>query len=117
MSHAHELHELEQAVRCVPQVDLAPASTRGELETRERVDGNGVGIDAGDVARDDGIASAENGADALAEAGKVATGDRAAHGEGDLVRPWCGHRLYDRANGEKSAFALRLGDEAVEQDV
>jgi len=72
-------------------VDLAAAPAGGELQACERVDGDRVGIDAGDVTGDDGAASSEHGADAIAETRKVPTADRAADGEGDLVRPGCRH--------------------------
>ena len=72
-------------------MDLAAAPARGELQASERVDRDRVRIDAVDVAGDDGAASSEHGTDAIAETGKVLTADRAADGEGDLVRPGCRH--------------------------
>jgi hypothetical protein len=68
-------------------VDLAAAPAGGELQACERVDGNRVGIDAGDITDDDDTASSEHGTDAIAETGEVPATDRAADGEGDLVRP------------------------------
>lgn len=58
----------------------------GELETCERVAGDRVGLDAGDVAVDDGRAALlEQRADAGAEAGQVGARDRAPNGERDRV--------------------------------
>ena len=95
----HQLHELEQVVRRTAQVDLAASPAGCELEACERIDRDRVGIHAGDVASDDDTARAEHGADALAESREVPAGDRAADGEGDLVRPGCEHRFYDRSSG------------------
>jgi hypothetical protein len=72
-------------------VDLAATTAGGELQACERVDHHGVGIDTVNVTGDDGAALSEHGADAIAETGKVPTADRAADGEGDLVRPGCRH--------------------------
>ncbi len=72
-------------------MDLATAPARGELQASEGVDRDRVGIDAGDVTCDDGVASSEDGTDAIAETWEVLTADRAADGEGDLVRPGCRH--------------------------
>ena len=72
-------------------MDLAAAPVRGELQACERVDRDRVGIDAVDVTGDDGVASSEDGTDAIAETWEVLTADRAADGEGDLVRPGCRH--------------------------
>jgi hypothetical protein len=72
-------------------VDLAAAPARGELQACERVDRDRVGIDAVDVTGDDGVASSEDGTDAIAETWEVLTADRAADGEGDLVRPGFRH--------------------------
>jgi hypothetical protein len=79
-------------------VDLAAASARGELQACERVDRDRIGIDAFDVTGDDGAASSEHGTYAIAETAKIPTADRAADGEGDLVRPGRGHRSLDRRN-------------------
>ena len=62
-----------RSLRRVAEVDLAAAPARGELQACERVDRDRVGIDAGDVAGDDGTASSEHGTDALAETGQVPT--------------------------------------------
>ncbi len=72
-------------------MDLAAASARGELQACERVDRDRVGIDSGDVTGDYGTASTEHGTDAIAETWKVPAADRAADGEGDLVRPGSRH--------------------------
>jgi hypothetical protein len=72
-------------------VDLAAAPAGGELQACERVDGDRVGIDAGDITDDDDTVSSEQGTDAIAETGEVPTAERAADGEGDLVRPGCRH--------------------------
>ncbi|HEU5009427.1 MAG TPA: hypothetical protein VFT33_01885 [Gaiellaceae bacterium] len=70
--------------------------TRAELEPSEGVDRHGVRLDAGDVTDHDLAALGEKGADAIAEAGKIGTRDRAANRERDLG--WSGmkaHRRYD----------------------
>lgn len=91
----HERDELEQLGGCVLQPDPAAVPLRGDLQPREGVDGHRVRVDPSDVADGDLRAAAigEKGADAVAEAGQVGTGDGAADLERDRVRPGGGHRL------------------------
>ena len=57
-------------------------AVRGELEPRERVDGDGIGRDPANVAEELEHARArQNAADAIAEPGQVFTRDRSVHGE------------------------------------
>jgi hypothetical protein len=96
---AHELDELEERLRCVSQPHGTATSHRRELETRERVDRDGIRVDARDIAVDhDGRALSQHCADATAQSRKIGATDRAADGEGDLVRPRNGHRSLDRLN-------------------
>jgi hypothetical protein len=68
-----------------------PAGT--ELKPCQRIDRHGIRFDAGDVAHDDAATLREQRADAIAEAGKVRTRDRAANRERDLESPGLkGHR-------------------------
>jgi len=83
---------------------------RPELKARKRVDRYRVGSDSGHVAGRDGATPAEDGTHAVAEAGKVPTGYRAADGEGDLVRPCCRHRMLDRNGAQNSARKRRTCD-------
>ena len=83
---------------------------RPELKARERVDRHRVGSDSGHVAGRDGATLAEDGAHAVAQAGKVPTGYRAADGEGDLVRPGCRHRMLDRNGAQNSAGGRKTFD-------
>ncbi len=89
---AHELDDLQEGDGRVPQPHLAPEPARGKLKAGERVHRHGVGGDAGDVTRDDIATRAKQRTHAVAQTGKVGAGDRAADGEGDLVRPGCRHR-------------------------
>ena len=99
MRQAHELDELEERLRCVPQTHGAATSHRRELETRERVDRHRIRVDARDVAvDDDSRALGQHCADAIAQPRKIGATDRAADGEGDLVRPRSGHRSLDGRN-------------------
>jgi hypothetical protein len=61
------------------------------LKTREGIDRHGVGVDARDVAERRSVALCEKHTHAVAETGEVGTRDRAAYGEGDLVRRGCRH--------------------------
>ena len=96
VGQAHELDELEQLAGRVAKLDAAVPTPRTELEASERVDRCGVRPDTRDVAGDDPTATGEDGAHALAEPRQIRTRDRAADGEGDLVRLGCGHRSLDR---------------------
>ena len=76
-----------------------PRLSRRELETRERVDRHRIRVDARHVAvDDDSRALSEHCADAIAQPRKIGATDRAADGEGDLVRPRSGHRSLDGRN-------------------
>jgi len=97
----HESDELAELVRRMSQPDLALVPPGGELKPRESVNGHRVGVDTGHVAEDDICAAlAQQRADPLAEPGQVGTGDGAADGEGDRVRPRCVH-LEKRRSGRK----------------
>jgi len=89
-------------------MDRAASSRGGELQPRERVDGHGVRLDAGDVAANDVSHRGEEGADPIAEARKIGTGYRAANGEGDLVRSGCRHRRVDDRGCPNSAVLDEL---------
>jgi hypothetical protein len=66
---------------------LAPAAARGELEAGEGVDRDRIGIDPGYVAVGDlGAAPGQDGADPVAEPGKIGAGDGAVDGERDRSR-------------------------------
>jgi hypothetical protein len=94
---AHELDELEEPLRCVLQPHGAATLRCGELETRERVDCHRICIDARDLAVDyDRCAVGKHSTDPVAQSRKVGATDRAADGEGDLVRPGCRHRKLGR---------------------
>jgi hypothetical protein len=99
----HELDELEQRRRRVAETDRAAASRGSELQPRERVDGHGVRLDPGDVAANDISRRREEGAESITEARKIGTRDRAANGEGDLVRSGCRHRAVDDRGRPNSA--------------
>jgi hypothetical protein len=107
MGETHQLHELEQSRRRVLETHAAPSPPRGELEARQRVDAHGIGFHAGDVAARDRARVAEDGAHTGAETRKIGAGNRAADGEGDLVRRWCGHRGLDPNDSRNSAVARR----------
>ena len=97
MRQAHDVDELEERLRCVSQPHGAATSHRRELETRQRVDRDRIGVDAGDIAvDDDSRALSKHCADAIAQSRKIGATDRAADGEGDLVRPGCRHRKLGR---------------------
>ena len=65
-------------MRGVPELDPAALTPRGELEPREGVDRDGVGVDAVDVAADvPAAALRQERADAVAQPGQVLPGDRA----------------------------------------
>ena len=81
-----------RARRRVLEAHAASTPPRGELEARQRVDAYGVGLHARDVAARDRAVLAEHGAHAIAETREIGAGDRAADGEGDLVRRGCRHR-------------------------
>ena len=108
MRQTHELDELEKLGRHVAKLHATAEAPRRELETRECVHGHGVGLHAAHVAGDDVTACAEKRADAIAQTGKVRPGDRAADGEGDLVRPGCGHLCRDRGDREFSSRHVEL---------
>jgi hypothetical protein len=79
------------------------------LQPRERVDRHGVGLDPGDVAVNDCSRSGEKETDAIREARKIGTGDRAANGEGDLLRLRCRHRRVDGPAAANSAVLDERG--------
>ena len=108
MRQAHELDELEKLGGRVTKLHAAPEAPRRKLEARECIHGHGVGLDAAHVAGDEVTTCAEYRADAIAQTGKVGTGDRAADGEGDLVRPECGHLCRDRGDREFSSRHVEL---------
>ena len=82
VGEAHERHELEQLGRRVPEPDPAAAPARRELEPGERVDGDGVDVDAAHVAERDGRAvRLQHGADAVAQAREIVARDRAVDRE------------------------------------
>ena len=69
-------------MRCAAAPGSAPL--RGELEPREGVDGDRVGVDPAHVAEGDGgAASLQQRADARAEPGQVGASDRAGDREDD----------------------------------
>ena len=72
---------------------MATALRRAELKPSERVHRDGVRFNAGDVAEHDLAGLGEKRTDAVTEAGEIGTGDGAADGEGDLVRPGCRQHL------------------------
>ena len=83
-------------------------TARGELQAGERVDGDGVRLDAAYVAdRDLGRARLEERADPAGEPGQVASVDRPLDGE--LERAWRiqGHRRFDRGGRENSSAPRR----------
>ena len=99
MRQAHELDELEKRLRCILEAHGAATSHRRDLETRERVDRHRIRVDARHVAvGDDRPALGEDGTDPIAQPRKIGATDRAADGEGDLVRPGCRHRSLDGRN-------------------
>ena len=75
---AHECDQVEQVVRSVAELDPATLTSRGELEPRERIDGDCVRVDAVDVAAEiPAAALRQERADAVAQPGQVVPGDRA----------------------------------------
>ena len=82
------------------KADLSAIPVRRELEPRQRVDGDGVGRDAANIAEelDRGILG-KHPADAFAEPRQVFPRDRAVHGEVDGL---C-HQLIDGAARECSS--------------
>lgn len=97
----HELDEVEELRGGIAEPDPATAAARGDLEARERLDRDRVGLDSGDVARDHGAARRQERAHAVAETRQVFAGDRAADGERDLVRLRLRHRHVD-PRGDKN---------------
>jgi hypothetical protein len=88
----HEGHELTELGRRLTEPHPAALPARGELEPRERFDRDRVDGDARHLAAHDlGTALREERADPFAEIRQVGTRNRAADGEGDLVRPGCRH--------------------------
>jgi hypothetical protein len=66
---------------------LTAVPPRRQLKPRQRVDSNRVGDNAPYVAEGDvGVASLEQGTDALAEPGQVGAGNRSVNGERDRLR-------------------------------
>ena len=80
--------------------------TCAELQPRKGVDCHGVRLDAGDVADDDLAAPGEKRADAIAEAGKIGTRNRAANRERDLE--WPGMTLHRRYDPTRSRISSAL---------
>jgi hypothetical protein len=103
VSEAHQLDEVEERLRRVLEAHAAPSLPRGELQPRERVDADRVGLDAADVTAHEPTVRREDRANALAEAGEVGAGERAADPESDLVRPLECHRRKDGARTRNSA--------------
>ena len=92
VAQPHEGHEREELGGRTAQPHAASLPARGELEPRQRVDRDRVRLDAVDVAVGDlGGARPQEPPDALAQSRQIGTCDRAANGEGDLVRPGCRH--------------------------
>ena len=84
-----------------------PAGTlRGQLQPRERVDGDGVRGDAANVAEDlYRRILGQEAADSIAETCQIGTVDRAVHGELDGL---C-HHVLDGAERECSSRAMSFG--------
>jgi len=80
--------------------------TCAELQPRKGVDCHGVRLDAGDVADDDLAAPGEKRADAIAEAGKIGTRNRAANRERDLE--WPGMKVHRRYDPTRSRISSAL---------
>jgi len=83
-------------------------TARGELQAGERIDGDGVRLDAANVAdRDVGRARLEERADPPGEPREVAAVDRPLDGE--LERAWRiqGHRRFDRGGRQNSSAPRR----------
>jgi hypothetical protein len=88
-------HEGDQVAKCLRRVrepNAAASASSRKLQTGERVDGDRIGRNTGDVAASDCSALGQERADPRAESSEVRACDRAADGEGDLIRPGCGHR-------------------------
>jgi len=94
--YVRQTHELDEVAECegrIAQPNMAALAPSRELKACERIDGDCVWFDADDdAADDDRRALTEKCAHAIAQTGEVGVGDRAADGEGDLVRPGCRHR-------------------------
>jgi len=83
-------------------------TARGDLQAGERVDGDGVRLDAAHVAdRDVCGARLEQRAEPAGESGEVAAVDRPLDGE--LERAWRiqGHRRFDRGGRRNSSAPRR----------
>ena len=90
------------------QANDATVAPRGELEPRERVDRDGVGLDPPHVAEDDGrVARREPRADTVGETGEVAPRDRPVDGELERARRFGGHRTFDRPGARDSSVPGR----------
>ena len=69
-------------MRSVSELDPATLTSRGELEPRQGVDRDGVGVDAVDIAADfPNAALGQERADAVAQPGQVLPGDWAPNRE------------------------------------
>ena len=76
------------------QAHLAAVPMRGQLEPAKGVDGHCVGLYPVHVAESDpGAGLGQQGADAIAQPGKIGTGNRAANRERDHVWRWSAHRV------------------------
>ena len=81
---------------------------RGELESRERVDRHGIGLDPSNVAQDDvSVARRESRADTVAEAREIAPRYRPVDGELERARRFRGHRSFDRRGAGNSSVRGR----------
>lgn len=101
VAQAHELDQLAQLGRGVPQPDPAAVPARGELKPAERVDGDGVGHHVADVAEYEvGSTRREQPADAPAEPGEVLERNRSDDRERGRPRR-AGNHLSARPEGGK----------------
>ena len=83
-------------------------SLRGELEPRERVDGDRVSGDAANVTKElRRRIRPQDPTDSIAETGQIGTGDRTVHGELDRL---C-HQVLDGAGRECSSRTMSFGRE------
>jgi hypothetical protein len=107
VAEPHEGDEPEELGGRTLQQNPAALPARGELEPRERVHRDGVGCDARHVAAHDvGAARRQECADAFAQTRQVGADNRAADGEGDLVRPGCRHVQVGPASAPELIVAL-----------
>jgi len=106
VAQPHESDELEELCGCAAQPHPASVPVRRELQPCQRVDGDGIALDAVHVAEHGRLVGfPEQCAHASAEAREIGASDRAAYREADGARPWYGgHRLMDGRTAENSSL-------------